>query len=103
GWGREHERTFIADDGDAPRAGTLFHRRSGRCHRLAGRLQFPVGLGEWTCRGRGCLTSKRRCRPAPESGEWRRNMKTWIGTSGFQYTEWKGNFYPEDLPASKML
>lgn len=30
-------------------------------------------------------------------------MKTWIGTSGFQYTEWKGTFYPEDLPASKML
>ena len=30
-------------------------------------------------------------------------MKTWIGTSGFQYAEWKGTFYPEDLPASKML
>jgi uncharacterized protein YecE (DUF72 family) len=30
-------------------------------------------------------------------------MKTWIGTSGFQYAEWKGNFYPEDLAASKML
>ena len=30
-------------------------------------------------------------------------MKTWIGTSGFQYVEWKGNFYPEDLPTSKML
>jgi len=30
-------------------------------------------------------------------------MKFWIGTSGFQYTEWKGNFYPEDLPAAKML
>ena len=30
-------------------------------------------------------------------------MKTWIGTSGFQYTEWKGTFYPEDLPTSKML
>lgn len=30
-------------------------------------------------------------------------MKTWIGTSGFQYGEWKGTFYPEDLPASKML
>lgn len=26
-----------------------------------------------------------------------------IGTSGFQYAEWKGTFYPEDLPASKML
>src|SRR5581483_8774076 len=30
-------------------------------------------------------------------------MKTWIGTSGFQYAEWKGTFYPENLPASKML
>jgi uncharacterized protein YecE (DUF72 family) len=30
-------------------------------------------------------------------------MKTWIGTSGFQYTEWKGTFYPEDMPTSKML
>src|SRR6478735_9225318 len=30
-------------------------------------------------------------------------MNFWIGTSGFQYAEWKGNFYPEDLPAAKML
>lgn len=30
-------------------------------------------------------------------------MVSWIGTSGFQYPEWKGNFYPEDLPAAKML
>jgi len=30
-------------------------------------------------------------------------MKFWIGTSGFQYAEWKGNFYPENLPAAKML
>ena len=30
-------------------------------------------------------------------------MKPWIGTSGFQYAEWKGNFYPADLPAAKML
>lgn len=28
---------------------------------------------------------------------------SWVGTSGFQYPEWKGKFYPEDLPASKML
>jgi len=27
----------------------------------------------------------------------------WVGTSGFQYAEWKGTFYPEDLPAAKML
>lgn len=30
-------------------------------------------------------------------------MSTWIGTSGFQYAEWKGNFYPEDLSTAKML
>ena len=27
----------------------------------------------------------------------------WIGTSGFQYPEWKGKFYPEDLATTKML
>ncbi len=30
-------------------------------------------------------------------------MKSWIGTSGFQYPEWKGKFYPDKLPAAKML
>ena len=27
----------------------------------------------------------------------------WIGTSGYNYPEWKGSFYPEKLPAAKML
>ena len=30
-------------------------------------------------------------------------MTFWIGTSGYNYPEWKGSFYPADLPASKML
>ena len=30
-------------------------------------------------------------------------MQTWVGTSGYNYPEWKGSFYPEKLPASKML
>jgi len=30
-------------------------------------------------------------------------MQIWIGTSGYQYPEWKGKFYPEDLSATKML
>jgi uncharacterized protein YecE (DUF72 family) len=30
-------------------------------------------------------------------------MNLWIGTSGFQYAEWKGTFYPEDLSTAKML
>jgi uncharacterized protein YecE (DUF72 family) len=27
----------------------------------------------------------------------------YIGTSGYAYKEWKGKFYPQDLPAAKML
>ncbi len=27
----------------------------------------------------------------------------WVGTSGYNYPEWKGSFYPANLPAAKML
>ena len=27
----------------------------------------------------------------------------WVGTSGYNYPEWKGSFYPSDLPTTKML
>jgi len=27
----------------------------------------------------------------------------WIGTSGYSYAEWKGKFYPSDLPTNRML
>jgi uncharacterized protein YecE (DUF72 family) len=27
----------------------------------------------------------------------------WVGTSGYNYPEWKGSFYPQTLPAAKML
>ena len=30
-------------------------------------------------------------------------MRFWTGTSGFQYAEWKGGFYPEKMPVAKML
>jgi uncharacterized protein YecE (DUF72 family) len=30
-------------------------------------------------------------------------MRVLPGTSGFSYKEWKGSFYPEDLPDSEML
>jgi uncharacterized protein YecE (DUF72 family) len=30
-------------------------------------------------------------------------MRVLAGTSGFSYKEWKGSFYPEDLPAEEML
>lgn len=30
-------------------------------------------------------------------------MKTYVGTSGYSYKEWKGSFYPKDLPAKEML
>lgn len=30
-------------------------------------------------------------------------MTLYVGTSGYSYKEWKGSFYPEDLPAKEML
>jgi uncharacterized protein YecE (DUF72 family) len=30
-------------------------------------------------------------------------MKRLVGTSGYSYKEWKGSFYPDDLPAAKFL
>ncbi|HUP45323.1 MAG TPA: DUF72 domain-containing protein [Thermoanaerobaculia bacterium] len=30
-------------------------------------------------------------------------MRIVTGTSGYSYKEWKGSFYPDDLPAAKML
>lgn len=30
-------------------------------------------------------------------------MNLYVGTSGYSYKEWKGSFYPEDLPAKDML
>jgi uncharacterized protein YecE (DUF72 family) len=30
-------------------------------------------------------------------------MRVLVGTSGYSYKEWKGTFYPDDLPAAKML
>src|SRR3954469_20077875 len=30
-------------------------------------------------------------------------MNLYVGTSGYAYKEWKGTFYPEDLPDKQML
>ncbi len=30
-------------------------------------------------------------------------MQLYVGTSGYSYKEWKGAFYPQDLPAARML
>src|ERR1043166_9467938 len=30
-------------------------------------------------------------------------MNLYVGTSGYSYKEWKGNFYPKDLPEKQML
>ena len=31
------------------------------------------------------------------------NTDVWVGTSGYNYPEWRGTFYPKTLPAAKML
>ncbi len=30
-------------------------------------------------------------------------MRFWVGTSGYNYPEWRGSFYPQKLAAAKML
>jgi uncharacterized protein YecE (DUF72 family) len=30
-------------------------------------------------------------------------MRIWVGTSGYNYPEWRGSFYPAKFPAAKML
>jgi uncharacterized protein YecE (DUF72 family) len=30
-------------------------------------------------------------------------VHAWVGTSGYNYPEWKGSFYPEKMPPAKML
>ena len=30
-------------------------------------------------------------------------VSLWVGTSGYNYPEWRGNFYPEKFAAAKML
>ncbi len=32
-----------------------------------------------------------------------KNVKLWVGTSGYSYKEWLGKFYPERFPAKEML
>src|SRR6202030_3331796 len=32
-----------------------------------------------------------------------RPMNLYVGTSGYSYKEWKGTFYPNDLPLRQML
>ena len=31
------------------------------------------------------------------------DMALWVGTSGYDYPEWRGSFYPEKMPTAKML
>src|SRR5207249_5853032 len=59
-----------------------------------------MGLPKWTLKKLFVLVEA--CVYLEKSSSCRL-MKFWIGTSGFQYAEWKGNFYPEDLPAAQML
>lgn len=30
-------------------------------------------------------------------------MAIWVGTSGYNYPEWRGSIYPEEFPTEKML
>src|SRR5687768_10174229 len=42
-------------------------------------------------------------RSPPAKGPENARMNLYAGTSGYSYKEWKGSFYPEDLPEKQML
>lgn len=49
------------------------------------------------------LAAKRRKQLQALAAPLFSQVKAWIGTSGFQYQEWKGKFYPEKTAPAKML
>ena len=49
------------------------------------------------------MTDDERTEPSPGPRSATSGPRFWIGTSGYNYPEWKGSFYPEKLPATKML
>src|SRR5689334_15905912 len=49
------------------------------------------------------VTCRKSCRNAPASIASNDCMNLYVGTSGYSYKEWKGKFYPEDLPEKEML
>src|SRR5207248_2685144 len=54
--------------------------------------------------GRARGAPGRVARPAARRRRGRAlTMRVLTGTSGYSYAEWKGSFYPEKLPAKKML
>src|SRR6188768_238400 len=79
----------------APAANQSKIAQNGPCRtdRPAGRAGEVFGSGQWrVAHGQRTAVRERLAR-----------METWIGTSGYNYPEWKGHFYPADLPAAKML
>ncbi len=47
--------------------------------------------------------AKRESTSSPPPTAERPSSAFWVGTSGYNYPEWKGTFYPATLPAAKML
>src|SRR5206468_8646164 len=76
--------------------------------RSAGERVHPGHRGRQACdrQLRGGQRTALRCgRPRPRRGPRQapHDMTVRVGTSGYNYDEWKGSFYPADLPASRML
>jgi uncharacterized protein YecE (DUF72 family) len=83
-------------------AAWLIQRRNGRCPTRES--AFFVKLTRMGGRRISWLSFEARatsgfCSLSPVFS----SMTWWIGTSGFQYPEWRGTFYPEKFPTAKML
>ena len=53
----------------------------------------------WCSCGRCCIVAN----GTPTDGYDQGVATAWIGTSGWQYQDWRGSFYPRDLPTGRWL
>ena len=67
------------------------------CHYNLARLYESLGKPQHAIRHLG---QYRRLRDERDVADC---MAIWVGTSGYNYPEWNGSFYPEKLPTTKML
>src|SRR5262249_38793122 len=101
---REHAPGHSVGDDDHPVAIFSGHRawdlsqRRGTARALAA-IRGARRVGHDRDGARGAAIREARLVPTEAGG----NMRVHVGTSGYNYPEWKGTFYPDTIKASAMF
>src|ERR1043166_1068151 len=83
---------------------TCRRARDGTIRRLEPKCWMRWRTGSrWSSRRRSPTLTDATTRVSRLDAARERPMNLYVGTSGYSYKEWKGTFYPEDLPSKQML